>query len=83
MAIVRGFKGLRPKEDLVEKVASLPYDVMSRAEAKEMAKGNDKCFLHIVRSEIDVPEEVSQYDESVYKMAKKNLDNIPSLASWA
>jgi len=76
MAIVRRFKGLRPKEDLVKKVASLPYDVMNRAEAKEMAKGNDKSFLHIVRSEIDVPEEVSQYDELVYRVAKKNLDKF-------
>ena len=76
MAIVKGFKGLRPKEDLVEKVASLPYDVMNREEAKEMAKDNDKSFLHIVRSEIDMPEEVNQYDESVYKMAKKNLEKF-------
>jgi len=76
MAIVRGFKGLRPKKDLVEKVASLPYDVMNREEAKEMAKGNDLSFLHIVRSEMDVPAEVSQYDESVYKMARTNLDRF-------
>ncbi|MBN2797104.1 MAG: DUF1015 domain-containing protein [Clostridia bacterium] len=76
MAIVRGFKGLRPKEDLVAKVASLPYDVMNRAEAKKMAEGNDISFLHVVRSEMDVPEEVSQYDESVYKMARTNLDKF-------
>lgn len=76
MAIVKAFKGLRPKEDLVEKVASLPYDVMNREEAKEMAKGNDKSFLHVVRSEMDVPAEVSQYDESVYKMARTNLDKF-------
>lgn len=76
MAILRGFKGLRAKKELVHRVASLPYDVMNRAEAKEMAKGNDKSFLHIVRSEIDVPEEVSQYDRSVYKVAKKNLDKF-------
>jgi uncharacterized protein (DUF1015 family) len=76
MAVVRGFKGLRPKEDLVEKVASLPYDVMNREEAKQMAEGNDQSFLHVVRSEMDVPAEVSQYDESVYKMARTNLDKF-------
>lgn len=76
MAVVRGFKGLRPKQDLVEKVASLPYDVMNREEAKKMAEGNEKSFLHIVRSEMDVPAEVSQYDESVYEMARKNLDRF-------
>lgn len=76
MAVVRGFKSLRPKKDLVEKVASLPYDVMNREEAKEMAKGNDISFLHVVRSEIDVDDKVSAYDESVYKMARTNLDKF-------
>jgi uncharacterized protein (DUF1015 family) len=76
MAIVRGFTGLRPSKDLVERVASLPYDVMNRTEAREMAKDNDKSFLHIVRSDIDVPEEVDQYDELVYKVAKRNLDKF-------
>jgi uncharacterized protein (DUF1015 family) len=76
MAVVRGFKGLRPKEELVEKVASLPYDVMNREEAKQMAEGNEYSFLHIVRSEMDVAESVSQYDPSVYEMARKNLDEF-------
>lgn len=76
MAVVRPFKAIRPKEKLVEKVASLPYDVMNREEAKEMAKGNEYSFLHVVRSEIDVDDSVSQYDEIVYKTARKNLDKM-------
>lgn len=76
MAVVRGFKALRPKEDLVEKVASLPYDVMNRQEAKEMALGNEESFLHVVRSEMDIPEDVAQYDEAAYVMARKNLDKF-------
>ncbi len=76
MAVVRGFKGLRPKEDLIEKVASLPYDVMNRKEAKEMAKGNDMSFLHVVRPEIDVDDSVDIHDQSVYEMARKNLDKF-------
>ncbi len=76
MAIVRPFKALRPKEDLVEKVASLPYDVMNRAEAKEMAKGNEYSFLHVVRSEIDLDDKLDAYDEEVYKTARKNLDQF-------
>lgn len=81
MAVVRGFKGLRPKEELVEKVASLPYDVMNRQEAKKMAEGNEHSFLHVVRSEMDVPESVSQYDPSVYEMARKILMNFKQKAS--
>ena len=78
MAIVRPFKGIRPKKEFVEEVASLPYDVMNREEAKKMAKGNEKSFLHIVRSEIDVDDSISQYDDIVYKTARKNLDKFIS-----
>ena len=73
MAIVRPFKALRPRKDLVERVASLPYDVMDRKEAKAMAKGNPYSFLHIIRSEIDFPSSTDPYDEKVYKKARKNL----------
>lgn len=73
MAVVRPFKALRPRKDLVERVASLPYDVMDRKEAKKMAKGNPYSFLHIVRSEIDFPSSTDPYDQKVYNKAKKNL----------
>ncbi len=73
MAIVRPFKALRPRRDLVDRVASLPYDVMDRKEAKVMAKGNPYSFLHIVRSEIDFPSSTDPYDLKVYKKAQKNL----------
>ncbi len=74
MAKVKPFKGLRPRIDLVEKVASLPYDVMNRQEAKAMAAGNPHSFLHVVRSEMDVPDDMDMYDEQVYKTARRNLD---------
>ena len=73
MAIVRPFKALRPRKDLVNKVASLPYDVMDRKEAKNMARGNPYSFLHIVRSEIDFPSSTDPYSPKVYDKAKKNL----------
>ncbi len=73
MAIVRPFQALRPRKDLVERVASLPYDVMDRKEAKKMAKGNPYSFLHIVRSEIDFPSSTDPYDQKVYKKAQRNL----------
>ncbi len=73
MAVVRPFRGIRPDAKIVEQVASLPYDVMNRAEAKEMAKGNPNSFLHICRSEIDLPDSVSQYETAVYEKAKENI----------
>jgi len=74
MAIVRAFKAVRPRKDLVSKVVSLPYDVMNVKEAKQMAKKNPYSFLHISRSEIDFPTSTDQYDAKVYKKAKRNFD---------
>lgn len=76
MAVVRPFKGVRPRPDLADKVASLPYDVMNREEAKQMAEGNPYSFLHICRSEIDLPDTVGAYEPAVYEQAKKNLDKM-------
>ncbi len=76
MAVVRPFKAVRPVKDLVEQVASLPYDVMNRAEAKQMAAGNPHSFLHVVRSEMDVPDEMEMYEPEVYQTARKNLDKF-------
>jgi uncharacterized protein (DUF1015 family) len=74
MAKFKPFKGIRPKAGLTDKVASLPYDVMNRQEAKKMAEGNEVSFLHIARPEIDLDDSVDPYDESVYQTARKNLD---------
>lgn len=76
MSIVRPFKGIRPKEELADKVASLPYDVMNREEAKEMGKGNPYSFLQVVRSEITLDDSVDAYDKQVYETARKNLDKM-------
>ena len=57
MAIVKPFKGVRPPQDLVEQVASRPYDVLNSAEAREEAKGNEKSLYHIIKPEIDFRKE--------------------------
>lgn len=73
MAIVRPFKAIRPAQEYADKVASLPYDVMNRKEASQMAEGNPYSFLHICRSEIDLPQQEDPYDRSVYEKAKSNI----------
>jgi glutamate dehydrogenase (NADP+) len=73
MAVVKPFKALRPRKDLVDRVASLPYDVMDRKEAKAMAAGNPYSFLHIIRAEIDFPSSTDPYSSRVYKKSQKNL----------
>jgi uncharacterized protein (DUF1015 family) len=76
MAIIKAFKGYRPRKDIVEKVASPPYDVINTEEARELAKDNPLSFLHVVRSEIDLPEGTDPYDGQVYQKAKENLDGL-------
>lgn len=73
MATVRPFKAIRPEKEYAEKVVSLPYDVMNREEAAEMAEGNPYSFLHICRAEIDLPQQENQYDRSVYEKARDNI----------
>jgi len=73
MAIVKPFKALRPQPQLAKQVASRPYDVLNSAEAKAEAIGNPNSFLHITKSEIDLPESTDVHDTSVYEQARKNL----------
>jgi len=73
VAIVRPFKAIRPDKEYADKVVSLPYDVMNREEAANMADGNPYSFLHICRSEIDMPEQENPYETCVYERAKANI----------
>ncbi len=75
MAIIKPFRGFRPSNK-AELVASPPYDVLNSQEAREMAKGNPLSFLHIVKPEIDLPENVDLYDEQVYAKGRENLDKF-------
>lgn len=76
MAIVRSFRAVRPAKDYAKQVISLPYDVMNREEAALMAEGNPYSFLHICRSEIDLPHEKDPYSEQVYTKARENIDGF-------
>ncbi|HKK95886.1 MAG TPA: DUF1015 family protein [Anaerovoracaceae bacterium] len=73
MAVVKPFKGIRPGKGYAEEVIALPYDVMNREEAKEMAQEKANSFLHISRSEIDMEDNLSPYDKTVYEKAKSNM----------
>jgi len=73
MSKILPFRALRPQPQLAGQVASLPYDVLSSSEARQVAGGNPYSFLHITKSEIDLPDDVHSYDDSVYEKAKTNL----------
>jgi len=65
------FRAIRPRPELAEQVAALPYDVMNTAEAREMVKDNPVSFLRIDRAEINLPEDVDPHDDSVYLTASE------------
>ncbi len=78
MAIISPFRALRPQPALASKVASRPYDVLNSAEAREEAKNNPDSFLHITKSEIDLPETIDIHSQQVYDKAKENLEAFVS-----
>ena len=74
MIIIKPFNALRPEAQHAKKVASRPYDVLSSKEAKIEAQGNPSSFLHITKSEIDLPDDTDSHAQEVYNKAKDNLD---------
>jgi uncharacterized protein (DUF1015 family) len=69
MATVKAFKCVRPKEELVSRIAALPYDVYNRAEALEEVKKEPLSFLKIDRAETQFDDSVDTYDDRVYQRA--------------
>ena len=73
MVTISPFKALRPNAQFAKQIASRPYDVLNSKEAKVEAQGNPSSFLHITKSEIDLPESIDVHSQAVYDKAKENL----------
>ena len=73
MADIRPFKAVRPRADLADKIAALPYDVYSRQGAKAEIEKAPLSFLRIDRPETNFPDDVDTYDERVYVKAREIL----------
>lgn len=76
MAKVKPFKGVRPPKELVEEVASRPYDVLNSEEAREEAKGNSKSLYHIIKPEIDFEPGFDEHNPAVYEKAVENFNRF-------
>ncbi len=74
MAILKAFKGWRPPAEIVKKLASRPYDVLNSEEARKEAEGNSFSLLHIIKPEIDLPEDTNIYSQDVYNKARENFN---------
>lgn len=75
---IRPFRAIRPTTKDAAFVASVPYDVVDTAEAKALAAGNDRSFLHVSRPEIDLPPGIDCSSDEAYAQAKKALDALIS-----
>ncbi len=76
MAIIRPFNALRPQADRAAQVAAVPYDVVNTEEARALAAGNPWSFLHVSRSEIDLPDGTPIYNDQVYAKALANFEQL-------
>ena len=73
---IHPFAAVRPNVQDAASVASVPYDVVDTQEAKALAEGNPKSFLHVSRPEIDLPEGTDCSSPEAYAQARKALDGL-------
>ena len=76
MALVLPFKAVRPLAKYASEVAALPYDVMTREEGQKAVAGRPLSFMHVEKSEIDVPDGTRPDDPVIYETAKRNFGKL-------
>lgn len=76
MASVLPFKAVRPQANFAADVAALPYDVMTREEGQKAVAGRALSFMHVEKSEIDVPDGTRPDDPVIYETARRNLAKL-------
>lgn len=75
MADIRPFRGLRPRDDLAGRVIAPPYDVLTDDEARALA-ADPHSFVHVTRSEVDLPSGADPHGDAAYAKARENLDRL-------
>lgn len=78
--ILRPFTALRPLPETAARVSAVPYDVVNRDEAAELAAGNPLSFLHVSRPEIDLDAKTDIHSDPVYAQAQKALKKLKAEA---
>jgi uncharacterized protein (DUF1015 family) len=80
MAQLFPLQALRPEPQAADKVASVPYDVVSTDEARTIVASHPLSFLRVTRSEVDLPPDTNPYDARVYAQAVANLEALKRTA---
>jgi uncharacterized protein (DUF1015 family) len=73
MSQIKPFRAYRPKSEQAAQVASVPYDVINSEEARKLAEGHPRSFLHVCRPEIDFAPGIDEHATEVYAKGAENL----------
>ncbi len=73
MATLIPFRALRPTPADAERIAAVPYDVVTTEEARALAHGNPLSFLRVSRAELELPDDTDPYSPQVYERAADNF----------
>lgn len=76
MAVLKAFKGIRPVKELAASIACRPYDVLNEKEARLETKGDPNSFYHVIKPEIDFPDDFDHYAPEIYKKGKDNFERM-------
>lgn len=76
MASLFSFRALRPTAEAARPIAAVPYDVVSADEARALAAGNSRSFLHVSRADIDLPPTADPYSDAVYAAAASRFEAL-------
>src|ERR1700722_5643142 len=76
MSTIVPFQALRPVRESASRGAARRYDALDSREAREEAADNPLSFLHVTKSEIDLPLNIDVHSGDVYEKAKENLQSF-------
>jgi uncharacterized protein (DUF1015 family) len=83
MSVIRPFRAVRPARERAADVSSVPYDVVTTEDARQIASANPLSFLHVTRSEVDLPPGTDPYSGAVYAKARENFTALREKAMEA
>ena len=76
MSTIHPFKAIRPNPPHAADVSCPPYDVVSTAEARELADGRPSSYLHVIRPEIDFPADADPYADEIYQHGLAEIERL-------
>ena len=70
---IHPFAALRPTAALAREVSCPPYDVVDGAQATAIAATSPRSWMHVIRSEVDLPAGTDPYSDAVYQKARETF----------